>query len=153
MWLNKSSGGVSHSALIEATKATMLSALASDREVCDADRSVETWLKDVVGDSGAHISWRGGDCLLTNHLNVFDAGSRWCGGATISPKDHPEQQSRIEVYFEAPVAGKPGKGYAFRGFNYLDGEVEYVRFFRQFENQYHQRYQKDFVPPEQQDCD
>lgn len=150
---NHSFPRVSQSALIEATKATMLSAIASGRELCDADRSVEAWLKDVVGDTGAHITWRGGGCLLTNKLNASDAGSKWCGGATIVPKDHPGEISRIEVYFEEPVGGKPGQAYAFRGFNYVEGGAEYVRFFPEFEYGYRQGYQQNFARPEQRDCD
>jgi hypothetical protein len=149
----RSASGVSQQVLAEAAKHTMLSEINYDRELCGDDRSVETWLKDVVGDTAADIRWRGGACELTTDLNPLDAGSAWCGGATIVPKGHPNEPAEIEVYFEKPVNGKPGKAYAFRAVNYdIDG-LDYKRFFPDFEYGYRQRYQRGFKPPETQDCD
>jgi hypothetical protein len=149
----KRAPGVSSAALIAAAKRAMLSAINYDRELCDADRDVETWLKDVVGDSAASIEWYGGKCELTNELNPLDAGSDWCGGATIIPKGHPKEPAAIEIYFEKPAGGKPGKAYAFRGVNYDVDGLDYKRDWPSFEYGYRQKYQKDFQPPEAGDCD
>ena len=145
--------GVSDAALAEAAKHAMLSEIDYGRELCDGDRDVETWLKDVVGDTAAKIEWRGGKCELTNELNPLDAGSDWCGGATIIPKGHAKEPAAIEVYFEKPVSGAAGKAYAFRAVNYDVDGLDYKRDFVDFEYGYRQKYEKDFVRPEPQDCD
>ena len=145
--------GVTPAALIAATKAAMLSEIDYGRELCDGDRDVETWIKDVVGETAATIEWRGGPCELTNDLNPLDAGSDWCGGATIVPKGHAKEPAAIEVYFEKPVNGKPGKPYAFRGVNYDVDGLDYKRDWPSFEYGYRQKYEKGFVWPEAADCD
>ena len=145
--------GVPDSALAEAAKRAMLSEIDYGRELCDADRDVETWLKEVVGDTADKVEWRGGACELTNELNPLDAGSAWCGGATIIPRGHAKEPAAIEIYFEKPVNGKPGKAYAIRAVNYdIDG-LDYKRDFLDFEYGYRQKYEKDFVRPEIEDCD
>jgi hypothetical protein len=145
--------GVSDAALIAAAKKAMLSEIDYGRELCDGDRDVETWLKDVTGETAARVEWRGGACELTNELNPLDAGSDWCGGATIVPKGHPKEPAEIEIYFEKPVAGKPGKPYAFRGVNYDVDGVDYKRDWPSFEYGYRQKYEKGFKAPEPADCD
>jgi len=145
--------GVSEAALIAAAKASMLSEVNYGRELCDGDRTIETWLKDVVGESAESIQWRGGKCKLTNELNPLDAGSEWCGGAVIVPKGHPKEPAAIEIYFEKPVAGKPGKAYAFRGENYDVDGLDYKRDWPSFEYGYRQKYEDGFQMPEVQDCD
>jgi len=69
--------GVADAALAEAAKRAMLSEIDYGRELCDGDRDIETWLKDVVGETAAKVEWRGGACELTNELNPLDAGSDW----------------------------------------------------------------------------
>lgn len=145
--------GVPDTVLAAAAKAAMLSEINYDRPLCDEDRSVETWLKDVVGDSAVSIEWRGGACELTNDLNPLDAGSDWCGGATVIPKGHAKEPAVIEVYFEKPVHGKPGRAYAFRAVNYDVDGLDYKRDWPSFEYGYRQKYEKDFVAPEVGDCD
>lgn len=145
--------GISNAALAEAAKRAMLSEIDYGHELCDGDRDVETWLKDVVGETAAEVEWRGGACELTNELNPLDAGSDWCGGATIIPKGHPKEPAAIEIYFEKPVSGKPGKAYAIRAVNYDVDGLDYKRDFLDFEYGYRQKYEKDFVRPETQDCD
>ena len=145
--------GVTPAALIAAAKAAMLSEINYGRELCDGDRNVETWLKDVVGETAATVEWRGGACELTSELNPLDAGSEWCGGATVVPKGHPKEPAAIEVYFEKPVNGKPGKAYAFRGVNYDVDGLDYKRDWPSFEYGYRQKYEQGFVWPEQADCD
>jgi hypothetical protein len=144
---------VSSAALIAAAKSAMLSEINYGRELCDADRSVEVWLTDVVGDTAASITWRGGSCKLVSDLNPLDAGSRWCAGATIVPKGHPKEPAEIEIFFEKPVGGKPGKPYAFRSVDYDDDGPEYGRFLIEFDRAYRQRYVEGFEPPETSDCD
>jgi len=131
----------------------MLSEVNYGRELCDGDRTIESWLKDVVGESAESIQWRGGKCKLTNELNPLDAGSEWCGGAVIVPKGHPKEPAAIEIYFEKPVAGKPGKAYAFRGENYDVDGLDYKRDWPSFEYGYRQKYEDGFQMPEVQDCD
>lgn len=150
---NRAPGGVSAAALIAAAKSAMLSEIDYGRELCDGDRDVETWIKDVVGETAATVEWRGGACELTNDLNPLDAGSEWCGGATIIPKGHPKEPAAIEVYFEKPVNGKPGKAYAFRGVNYDVDGLDYKRDWPSFEYGYREKYEKGFQMPEVQDCD
>ena len=145
--------GVSDAALAEAAKHAMLSEIDYGRELCDGDRDIETWLKDVVGETAAKVQWSGGACELTNDLNPLDAGSDWCGGATIVPKGHAKEPAAIEIYFEKPVNGKPGKAYAFRAVNYDVDGLDYKRDFLDFEYGYRQKYEKDFVRPEVEDCD
>ena len=145
--------GVSDAALAEAAKRAMLSEIDYGRELCDGDRDIETWLKDVVGETAAKVEWRGGACELTNELNPLDAGSDWCGGATIIPKGHAKEPAAIEIYFEKPVNGKPGKAYAIRAVNYDVDGLDYKRDFLDFEYGYRQKYETDFVRPEVQDCD
>jgi hypothetical protein len=145
--------GVTDSALAEAAKRAMLSEIDYGRELCDGDRDIETWLKDVVGETADKVEWRGGACELTNDLNPLDAGSDWCGGATIIPKGHEKEPAAIEVYFEKPVKGNPGKAYAIRAVNYDVDGLDYKRDFLDFEYGYRQKYEKDFVRPEVEDCD
>jgi hypothetical protein len=145
--------GVSDSALAEAARRAMLSEIDYGRELCDGDRDIETWVKDVVGETAAKVEWRGGACELTNDLNPLDAGSDWCGGATIIPKGHPKEPAAIEIYFEKPVGGRPGKAYAIRAVNYDVDGLDYKRDFLDFEYGYRQKYEKDFVRPEVEDCD
>jgi hypothetical protein len=145
--------GVSSAALIAAAKSAMLSEVNYGRELCDGDRDMETWLKDVVGETAASVEWRGGACELTNELNPLDAGSDWCGGALVIPKGHPKEPAVIEIYFEKPAAGKPGKAYAFRGVNYDVDGLDYKRDWPSFEYGYRQKYEKGFEMPEVQDCD
>jgi hypothetical protein len=152
--VKKTSGrGVSSTTLIAAAKAAMLSEIDYGRELCDGDRNIETWLNDVTGETAAKIEWRGGACELTNELNPLDAGSDWCGGATIIPRGHAKEPAAIEIYFEKPANGKPGKAYAFRAVNYDVDGLDYKRDFLDFQYGYRQKYEKGFVRPEVQDCD
>jgi len=146
-------GGVSPAALIAAAKNAMLSQVNYGRELCDGDRNIETWIKDVTGEAAGRIEWRGGACRLTNELNPLDAGSDWRGGATIIPKGHPKEPAAIEIYFEKPVNGKPGKAYAFRAVNYDVDGLDYKRDWPSFEYGYRQKYERGFKMPEAEDCD
>jgi len=114
--------GVSNAALAAAARATPVAAIDYDLKRCDA-RTVEQWLKALVGRRARAIVWTGGPCSVVGP--GIDVGSRWCADATITLA-HPRNkadQPMIEVFFEKPVAGKPGAAYAFRGvMQAADGE-------------------------------
>lgn len=100
--------------LIQAARATPVRAVDYDQDRCDG-RTVEQWLKALTAANARSISWTAGRCEIVGP--GIDAGSRWCAQASIalarpkSAKDRP----MVEVFFEAPVRGRPGKAYAFRG--------------------------------------
>jgi hypothetical protein len=144
---------ISSVTLIAAAKSAMLSQIDYGRELCGPDRAVETWLADVVGDTAERITWRGGRCKLVDDLNPLDAGGEFCAGATIVPKNHPKEPAEIEVYFEKPANGKPGKPYAFRGVNYDVDGIDYKRAFADFEYGYRQKYRADTLPDPARACD
>ncbi|HVT31919.1 MAG TPA: hypothetical protein VHE32_04700, partial [Rhodanobacteraceae bacterium] len=149
----KTPHAVSASALIAAAKAAMLSEIDYGRELCAPDRPVETWLADVLGDTASRVTWRGGSCQLVSDLNPLDAGGKWCAGATIVPKDHPKEPAEIEIYFEKPAGGKPGKPYAFRGVNHDVDGIDYKRAFADFEYGYRQKYRAGTLPDPAPACD
>ncbi len=143
--------GVSDATLAAAARSARVADVDDMRRECGDLRSVETWLTDVVGDT-ARIRWRGGACVLANPDNPIDAGSRWCGGATIVPKKDPQHPARIEVYFEKPVAGRPGQAYAFRAENHDVDGLDYKRDTRSFGIGYGQRFVDGYTAPTG-DCD
>jgi hypothetical protein len=143
--------GVGDAELARAARVARVADIDYVRGECGDERTVEAWLDDAVGDT-ARVTWRGGACTLANPGNPIDAGSKWCGGATIVPKKDPKHVASIEVYFEQPVDGKPGKAYAFRAVNHdLDG-LDYKRDTRSFEIGYGQRFVDGYVAPGD-DCD
>lgn len=144
--------GVSDAALAAGARSARIADVDYAREQCGDDRSVEAWLDDAVGDTAARITWRGGACELANEDNPLDSGSAWCGGATIVPKADPKHPAQIEVYFEKPVDGKPGKAYAFRAINHDVDGLDYKRDTRSFEIGYGQRFVEGYAAPED-DCD
>ncbi len=143
--------GISNRALAVAARNARLADIDDERNRCNDTRTVAQWLHEVVGNN-ARIQWRGGKCLLAFPGNPMDAGSKWCGGATIVPTKDPQHPARIEVYFEQPEKGKPGKAYAFRAENFdLDG-LDYKRDTRSFEIGYGQRFIDGYVVTDG-DCD
>lgn len=143
--------GVSDAALAAAARSARVADIDYARGECGDGRTVEAWLDDAVGDT-ARVSWRGGACTLANPDNPIDAGSNWCGGAAIVPKKDPKHAASIEVYFEKPVDGKPGKAYAFRAVNHDVDGLDYKRDTRSFEIGYGQRFVDGYSAPED-DCD
>ena len=106
--------GVSNAALASAARTTPVANIDYDLKRCD-ERTVEQWLKALVGRQARAITWTGGPCSIVGP--GIDVGSHWCADATITLR-HPRNkadQPMIEVFFERPVAGKPGVAYAFRG--------------------------------------
>ena len=144
--------GIADAALAAAARNARLTDIDYTREHCPDTRNVEQWLRDAVGDTAARITWRGGACRLANPDNPIDSGSQWCGGATIVPKADPKHPAEIEVYFEKPVDGKPGKAYAFRAENHDVDGLDYKRDTRSFEVGYGQRFVDGYATPED-DCD
>ena len=143
--------GVNDAALAAAARSARIADVDYARGQCGDERTIEAWLDDAVGDS-ARITWRGGACTLTNPDNPVDAGSNWCGGATIVPKKDPQHAASIEVYFEKPADGRPGQAYAFRAVNHDVDGLDYKRDTRSFEIGYGQRFVDGYAAPED-DCE
>jgi hypothetical protein len=118
--------------LIKAARATPVSAIDYDQRRCDT-RTVEQWLKSLSGPEARSISWTAGPCQITGP--GIDAGSRWCAQGRIAlarPKSTTDRPM-VEVFFEAPKDGRPGRAYAFRGLmQALDG-VSMSRYRKDFE--------------------
>ncbi|MGA0600490.1 hypothetical protein ACO2Q3_07260 [Caulobacter sp. KR2-114] len=114
--------GVANAALAAAARTTPVAAIDYDLKRCDP-RTVEQWLKALVGANARSIAWSGGPCTVVGP--GIDSGSDWCADAVITLA-HPKNRSdrpMIEVFFEAPKAGRPGAAYAFRGvMQAADGE-------------------------------
>lgn len=106
--------GVSNAALAAAARATPVADIDYDLKRCDP-RTVEQWLRALVGRHVRAIVWTGGACSVVGP--GIDEGSHWCADATIILA-HPRNKAdrpMIEVFFEKPVSGHPGVAYAFRG--------------------------------------
>jgi hypothetical protein len=142
---------VSAAALIAAGKQTTLKMIDYGRDLCDGDTTVEAWLKELVGKQARGIAWTGGDCVLVNDMRPgFDASSwPYCAQATITlvhaknRKDMPV----IEVYFEKPQQGRPGKAYAFRGAMETRDGPDYIRFRKDFEGAWNERFDSQPATP------
>lgn len=117
---------VSSRDLIAAGTAAKLSQIDQMRRDCGDDRSVAAWLKDVLGDSAKRITWSGGVCRLTNKQNPIDAGGGVCAQAEITPKSGRDNAT-IEIYFDAPVRGRPGAPFAFRAVVHTKDGWDYMR--------------------------
>ena len=116
---------------------------------CGDSRSVERWLKDVVGDTAKSIRWSGGRCQLINKLNPLDGGTAWCGQAVVAPKHG--KSATIEVFFEKPARGKPGVPFAFRAV--ADTKTRPMRETYAFEVNWKLMHVAGFKLPANQDCD
>jgi hypothetical protein len=108
------SSRVSPQDLVKAAKAAAISRVDDSRKECNDDRTVEAWLKEVVGSAARSIRWQGGKCVLANKENPRDAGTNWCAHAVITPKRGPA--ATVEIYFEKPKDGRPGAPFAFRSY-------------------------------------
>jgi len=131
-WAKGVTKGVANAELAAAARATPVKAIDYDQERCD-DRTVEQWLTALAGPEAREITWTGGLCQLVGP--GIDAGSSWCGQARVTlvhPLGHDDRPT-IEVFFEAPSQGRPGRPYAFRGaMHAVDGD-EISRFRQDFE--------------------
>jgi hypothetical protein len=140
--------GISNAALIAAAKAAPLKLIDALEIYCDTDTSIGAWLKRLTAGESRSIAWTAGGCDLVNDLNPIDAGGSYCVQATLTlghPKDRHDRPE-IEIYLEDPKGGKPGAVYAFRAmFDGNDGP-DYIRFRKDFEAEWRDRF-KDAPPP------
>ena len=140
--------GFPDSRLIAAAKSAPLRLIDSLETYCDGETSIAVWLKALTAGKVRRIAWTAGPCELVNNINPLDAGGSYCVQATITlahPKDRHDTPE-IEIYLEDPKRGKPGDVYAFRAsFDSVDGP-DYIRFRKDFENEWRARF-KDAAPP------
>ena len=139
---------ISKSALVAAGRQAKLSAIDYGENHCDGDLTVEEWLKSLVGRHARAIAWAAGDCQLVTDLNPgIDAASwPWCVRAEITLA-HPRNRNDVpmaEIYLEKPAHGRPGAAYAFRGLMLTrDGGPDFIRFRREFEADWRERFPPD----------
>lgn len=134
--------GVANSALVAAGRQTRLKAIDYDQVHCDADLTLEAWLKTLTGANVRSIAWSGGRCELANDIGPLDSGSDWCAQAEITlahPQDR-DDTATVEVYFEKPIHGQPGPAYAFRGLMVTADGPDYTRFRKDFQAEWIQRF-------------
>jgi hypothetical protein len=142
---------VKSSDLIKAAKAATVSAVDDRRKECNDKRTIAQWLKQAVGDAARSVAWSGGACKLVDERNPRDAGTKWCALATIAPKKGGPS-ARIEIFFEAPKGGRPGKAFAFRAEVHTNAGPDYMRETSAFEANWGETYNADYKPPENADC-
>jgi hypothetical protein len=139
---------VTSTALVTAAKQTPVKMIDYGEDRCDGDTTVEAWLASLVVREARTITWTGGKCVLVNDMRPGIDASSWpyCARATITlnkPKNRKDQPV-VEIYFEKPDQGRPGKAYAFRGvMETRDDGPDYIRFRRDFEAVWEER----FPPP------
>ncbi|MGE0257259.1 MAG: hypothetical protein AB7H71_12415 [Alphaproteobacteria bacterium] len=145
--------GVRNDALAAAGRAALLGDIDYGEQHCDGSVTVAAWLKALVGGEARGIEWRGGSCQLTTELNPLDRGGDWCAQAFVTLA-HPKSRDDtpvIEIYFEKPDHGRPGRPYAFRGVMMTrDGGPDYSRFRQGFEAEWRERFPSS-RPPECRD--
>ena len=136
--------GPSNSALESAGRRATLKAIDYGEDYCDAEVTVEAWLKTLAGANARAIQWTGGPCVLGDPLNPLDAESwPYCAQATIVLA-HPKAKGdrpMIEIYLEEPAHGRPGAAYAFRSEMMTrddGGDLERSR--KDFEREWDERY-------------
>jgi len=138
-------GSISTAALATAGRSATLKMIDYGSDYCDGDVTVEEWLKALVGRQARAIAWAGGPCQLVNDLRPGIDASSWpyCAQATISLV-HPlnkDDTPMVEIYLEKPDRGRPGPAYAFRGFlQTRDGDPDYIRFRKDFEAGWSERF-------------
>ncbi len=140
--------------LVTAARQTPLKMIDYGEERCDGDTTVEAWLASLVVKEARTITWTGGKCVLVNDMRPGIDASSWpyCAQATITlakPKNRKDQPT-VEIYFEKPDQGRPGKAYAFRGvMETRDNGPDYIRFRRDFEAVWEERFPS---PPPKPRC-
>jgi hypothetical protein len=141
----QSPGSISGVALVTAGKQAAVKLIDYGEDRCDGDVTVEAWLTALVGKEARSIAWIGGKCVLVNDMRPGIDASSWpyCAQATITlvrPKNRKDTPI-VEIYFEKPEQGRPGKAYAFRGsMESRDYGPEYIRFRRDFEAMWEERF-------------
>jgi hypothetical protein len=141
--------GVAKAALIAAAKAAPLRLIDALEIYCDGETPIGAWLKALTASEVRSIAWSAGRCELVNKLNPLDEGGGDCAQATLTLKrpkdrrDHPE----IEIYLDDAEGGKPGEAFAFRAmFDSNDGP-DYIRFRKDFETEWRDRFKDAPAPP------
>jgi hypothetical protein len=146
------SRGVSNADLVTAGKQAAVKLIDYGEDRCDQDTTVEAWLTGLVGKEARNITWTGGKCVLVSDMRPGIDASSWpyCAQATISlvrPKNRKDTPI-VEIYFEKPEQGRPGKAYAFRGsMESRDDGPEYIRFRRDFEAMWEERFPSSSTRP------
>ena len=136
---------VSSAALVTAGKQAAVKLIDYGEDRCDGDTTVEAWLTGLVGKEARSITWTGGRCVLVSDMRPGIDASSWpyCAQATITLA-HPKNRKDtpiVEIYFEKPEQGRPGKAYAFRGsMESRDYGPEYIRFRSDFEAMWEERF-------------
>jgi hypothetical protein len=88
--------------------------------------------------------------VLVNKLNPLDAGTNWCAHAAIEPRAGGPA-STVEIFFEKPVAGRPGKAFAFRATVKTKDGWDYMRETAAFESNWGETYIPAYKPPKSND--
>ena len=134
--------------LIAAAQRAPLRLIDALEVYCDADTPIGVWLQRFTAREARRIVWSAGSCELVNSLNPNDAGGDYCAQATLTlrlPKNRRDRPE-TEIYLEDPKHGRPGAAYAFRAmFDSVDGP-DYIRFRKDFEAEWRDRF-KDTPPP------
>ena len=125
-------------------------------DYCDGEMTAQEWLTALVAHYSRAIAWTGGKCVLVNtlHPGIDTAAWPYCAQATISLV-HPKQRDdepMIEIYFEKPDNGHVGSAYAFRSLMMTrDDGPDYLRFRKDFEAEWDERFPPDPSTPRCQD--
>jgi hypothetical protein len=125
--------------MIAAAKATPVRAIDYDDDRCD-DRTVVQWLTALTRPQAKAITWTAGRCQIVGP--GIDAGSDWCAQAHVilaRPKGRADEPM-VEIFFERPKRGRPGRAYAFRGLMQAADGLDMARFRRDFEYDWTSRF-------------
>lgn len=130
---------VAPAALIAAAKAAPVRAIDYDEDRCDG-RTVGAWLQALTAAEARRTTWTAGRCQLVGP--GIDAGSDWCAQAEITLNRPISRTDRpmIEIFFDAPVGGRPGPAYAFRAVMEAADGSGVIRFRREFEDVWTSRF-------------
>jgi hypothetical protein len=138
--------------LIAAGKRATISEIDYQRADCNDNRTLEAWLKQVVGETAKSVRWGGGKCVLAVKENPRDGGTKYCAHAVIVPKQG-KHTATIETYFD-PKDGKLGKAFAFRAHVYTKDGPDYARETSAFEFNWGETYVPGFTAPQRDNaCD
>jgi hypothetical protein len=131
--------GVRPAALAKAAQAAPLKLIDYDEDRCDG-RTVAQWLTALTADEAKSITWMGGGCQIVGP--GIDSGSSWCGRAEVELKHAASKDDLaiVEIFFEGPVKGAPGVPYAFRAVMGGPDGLEVIRFRKEFEAVWAQRF-------------
>jgi hypothetical protein len=141
--------GIANAALIAAAEAAPLKLIDALESYCDTDTTIADWLRGLTAGEASRIAWSAGECELVNSLNPNDEGGNYCVQATLTLK-HPKEKGdtpELEFYLEDPKHGKPGEVYAFRAMFDSNEGGDYIRFRKDFESEWRDRFKNTPPPP------